>query len=436
MSYTRNAADHGTMRRFPVVSTDSELNDRITRICGKFNPAFVPVFLDSISSALDYVRFELPEFQLIHFSDTAIDALDLMSEINEDPWLHYGGIIGVHSQKDAKQIEEIPRHANIITMIPRAEFVETLFRVLYILSQNRQILFQREIQTDLVGTVSGSFEMDNDPYNARTYASLISNFLFNRNYLDIDMRDRLNVSLFELIMNAIEHGNCGISYDEKTEFIKQHGDILPLIRERCRDPKIGNRLVKILYHIEDERSAFTIEDKGDGFDWRARLNDESVSLESHGYGIRMTRHYIQDLTYNDKGNVASFQVPHQKEANARPQIFADQETLVVGDGEVVFTEGEESDDLCYIVSGKLDVLSGGHLVATLTPDDLFLGEMSFLLGNRRSATVISRGESTLVRVTKNAFVSGIRRQPQYGIFLARLLAHRLSRLNRQVAMWS
>ena len=85
MSYTRNASDHGTMRRFPVVSTDSELNDRITRICGKFNPAFVPVFLDSISSALDYVRFELPEFQLIHFSDTAIDALDLMSEINEDP---------------------------------------------------------------------------------------------------------------------------------------------------------------------------------------------------------------------------------------------------------------------------------------------------------------------------------------------------------------
>ena len=422
-----------TMRRFSVVSTDLELNDRIARICSKFHSAFTPVFLDSVSTALDYVRFELPEFQVIHFSDQSINAFDLVTKINEDPWLHYGGIIGVHSHKDAKRIEALPRRTNIVAMIRRGEFVETFFRVLYILLRNRQILFQRGIQTNLIGTISSSFEMDNDPYNARIYASLISNFLFNSNYLDIDMRDRLHVSLFEMIMNAIEHGNCGISYDEKTEFLRQYGNILPLIRKKCRDPKIGNRRVKITYTINNEHSSFMIEDKGDGFDWRARFSDKRVNLEAHGYGIRMTRHYIQNLTYNDKGNAVSFQVSHQKEANTRPQIFADQETVVIGDGDVAFTEGEESNDLYYIVSGKLDVFSGNHMIATLTPDDIFLGEMSFLLGNRRSATVISRGESTLVRVTKNAFVTGIRRQPQYGIFLARLLAQRLSRLNRQVA---
>lgn len=421
------------MRRFPVVSTDPELNDRIARICDKFDSTFAPVFIDSVAGALEYVRFELPEFQIVHFSDQNIDGFDLVNKINEDPWLHYGGIIGVHSRKDAKRIEELPRRTNIVTMIRRGEFVETFFRVLYILFQNRQILFQRDMQMDLIGTISGSFEMDNDPYNARTYASLISNFLFNSNYLDLEMRDRLHVSLFEMVMNAIEHGNCGISYDEKTEFLKQHGDIIPLIREKCQDTEIGNRRVRITYTIEGEYSSFIIEDEGDGFDWRSRLSDESVNLEAHGHGIRMTRHYIQHLTYNDKGNVVSFQVPHQKEANARPQIFADQETVVVHDGTAAFTEGDESNDLYYIVSGKLDVLSGDQLVATLTPDDIFLGEMSFLLGNRRSATVISRGESTLVRVTKNAFVTGIRRQPQYGIFLARLLAQRLSRLNQQVA---
>ena len=69
-------------------------------------------------------------------------------------------------------------------------------------------------------------------------------------------------------------------------------------------------------------------------------------------------------------------------------------------------------------------------VATLTPDDIFLGEMSFLLGNRRSATVVARGDVRLVKVTKNAFVTGIQKQPHYGIFLARLLAQRLSRLNQ------
>jgi CRP-like cAMP-binding protein len=64
---------------------------------------------------------------------------------------------------------------------------------------------------------------------------------------------------------------------------------------------------------------------------------------------------------------------------------------------------------------------------------MFLGEMSFLLNDRRSATVISRGESSLIRISKNSFVNAIKENPHYGIFLARLLAQRLSKLNARIA---
>ncbi len=424
------------MRPFPVISTDTELNDRVRKICAKFGDVFQPVFLDNLDDALEYVRYELPEFQLVHFSDVGVDGRKLIEGITEDPWLHYGGIIGVHSRKDKAIVDALPRETNVVTMIRRGEFVETFFRVLFILNQNRQILFQRDMQLDFLGTIHGSFEMDNDPYNARTYASLISNFLFNSNYIDIEMRDRLYVALFELIMNAIEHGNCGISYEEKNAYLNRTGDIVPLIREKCKDPEIRHRRVAVTYGITPERSSFQIEDEGEGFDWRSRLEDTDVSLELHGHGIRMTRHYIENLTYNDRGNVVTFEVGHKKEANARPGIFADQEILDFSDGETIFEEGDESNDLYYIVGGRLDIISADQRVATLTPDDIFLGEMSFLLGNRRSATVISRGASRLVRVTKNVFVGGIRRQPHYGIFLARLIAQRLSRLNKQVAAQS
>lgn len=421
------------MRRFPVVSTDRELNDRVTKICGKFGTVFQPVFLQTIDEALEYVRYELPEFQLVHFSDPSIDGKALIEAITEDPWLHYGGVIGVHSRRDATVVDSLPRETNVVTMIRRGEFVETFFRVLFILHQNRQILFQRDMQLDFLGTIRGSFEMDNDPYNARTYASLISNFLFNSNYIDIEMRDRLHVALFEMIMNAIEHGNCGITYEEKNEYLKEYGDIIPLIRNKCRQPAIKEKRVAVTYRITPELSKFKIEDEGNGFDWRSRVDDSTVNLEAHGHGIKMTKHYIQNLKYNDKGNAVTFDVPHKKQANARPGIFQDQETLLYGDEDIVFHEGDESNDLFYIVSGRLDIVAGGQQIATLTPDDIFLGEMSFLLGNRRSATVISRGNSELVRVTKNAFVTGIQNQPHYGIFLARLIAQRLSRLNKQVA---
>lgn len=424
------------MRRFPVVSTDEELNDRVAKICGKFEPVFQPEFLGTVEDALEYVRYELPEFQLLNFSDEQIDVMQLVGSTMTDPWLHYGGVIGVYARADRSKVESLPRETNVVTMIRRGEFVETFFRVLLILFQNRQILFQRDIQLDFLGEIQGSFEMDNDPYNARTYASLLANFLFNSNYLDLEMRDRVHVALFEMIMNAVEHGNCGITYEEKTAHLEANGDIIPLIREKCADPGIGEKRVSITYRIGEEHSEFTIADEGDGFDWRSRMDDESVNLAQHGHGIRMTNHYIQNLRYNEKGNEVSFEVPHQKRANATPGIFADQEVVSFDEGQIVFREGEESNDLFYIVSGKLEIFSTDQRVATLTPDDIFLGEMSFLLGNRRSATVRANGPVKLIRVTKNAFVNGIQRQPHYGIFLARLLAQRLSRLNRQVATQS
>jgi CRP-like cAMP-binding protein len=69
----------------------------------------------------------------------------------------------------------------------------------------------------------------------------------------------------------------------------------------------------------------------------------------------------------------------------------------------------------------------------LSPDDIFMGEMSFLLSNRRSATVVSKGKSTLFKISKQDFVNLIRDNPHYGIFLARLLAQRLARLNLRMS---
>ena len=73
------------------------------------------------------------------------------------------------------------------------------------------------------------------------------------------------------------------------------------------------------------------------------------------------------------------------------------------------------------------------MYTSLTPDDLFMGEMSFLLSNRRSATVVAKGTCTLIKISKQDFVNLIKENPHYGIFLARLLAQRLARLNARTA---
>jgi len=63
---------------------------------------------------------------------------------------------------------------------------------------------------------------------------------------------------------------------------------------------------------------------------------------------------------------------------------------------------------------------------------MFIGEMAFLLNDRRSATVMSIGGGKLIKVPKVSFLNLIRRNPHYGIFLSKLLAQRLLNSNKKI----
>ena len=420
------------MRSLAVISSDTELNDRIERVCTLFNGEFEPVFLNTESEALEFLKYELPEINILSYSDSRLDVSRILEAIKADQWLHYGGIIAVHNTRDRKACQSALKDCNLVATLSRAEFVQGFYRILGILRQNRQVIFQRDLQAFLMKSLSGSLVMDNDPLNVRIYANLISNYLFNTNYINSEMRDRVHVALHEMLMNAVEHGNCEISYEEKSAWLDSHGDILELIRVKLRDPEIRDKKVYFSYRISRERSAFTIRDEGTGFDWSRHVSkiDHSDNHGLHGRGIAMTGIYVNELKYNDIGNEVTFEIEHQQnESNMLPSIFMDHEEMVFEDGDYIFREGEASDNLYYIVSGTLDIQRDGRNVSRLTPDDLFLGEMSFLLANKRSATVVSHGTSVLVPVSKHSFVNIIKEQPHYGIFLARLLAHRLERMN-------
>ena len=422
------------MRKIPVVSSDSQLNEIIRLECARTEGELAPVFMSDRDEIIEFLKYELPEMKIFYFSDPSIDGLGILKEIQEDPWLHYGGIIGIHDNMDDKQLLEAMRDANIIAVLRKKEFISNLSRLLRIVRQNKQILFQRGIQQHLLKTISGAFVMDNDPLDITTYTNLITNYLYNANLIGRDEKEKLHVALLELLINAIEHGNCKIGFDEKTAWLEKNGDIMDLIREKNRDPAVKARKVYFSYTITPEKSRLTIKDEGEGFDWRARLSAKPDSPGLHGMGMKMADLYVRELSYNDKGNEVSFEIEHRKaESNAIPKIFERSEEVHFKDGDYVCSEGEETDVLYYIVSGTLYVYSKGKYVSSLTPDDLFMGEMAFLLSNKRSATVVAKGPCTLIKISKQDFVNLIKENPHYGIFLARLLAQRLARLNSRTA---
>jgi hypothetical protein len=97
------------MQKLAVLSSDSELNDRISLICEKFNHYFEPHFFNDAGPAIEFLKYELPEINILNFSDTKIDHGEVLNTIKEDPWLHYGGIILVHKGRDREEINEVTR---------------------------------------------------------------------------------------------------------------------------------------------------------------------------------------------------------------------------------------------------------------------------------------------------------------------------------------
>lgn len=418
------------MIKIPVISGDHTLNAFIKGQCQAMGSEYIPVFFHDKEEVIAYLKYELPEIKMIYFSDQTIEAQTVLDEIGKDPWLHYGGVIAIHDNLAEKELLESMGDQNVIAILRRSELERGFARLMKILKQNKQILFQRGIQQNLLKNIAGSFVMDNDPLDITTYSNLVTNYLFNANLINKETKEKLHVALLELLINAIEHGNCKIGYDEKTAWLESNRDIMDLIRQKNTDPAVRARKVYFNYTISPEFSRIVIRDEGDGFDWRTRLSAAEETPGLHGMGMRMASLYVQNLSYNDQGNEVSFEVMHQHNAsNTIPAIFDQAQERVFQDGQYICSEGEESDYLYYIVSGTLYVYSKGKLVSSLTPDDIFMGEMSFLLSNRRSATVVSKGTSVLIKISKQDFVNLIKDSPHYGIFLARLLAQRLARLN-------
>lgn len=115
----------------------------------------------------------------------------------------------------------------------------------------------------------------------------------------------IRTCLREVLINAIEHGNLGISFDEKTEAMRA-GNYMEFIQKRQREAFYGARAIKVAYSLNFKRIGFEIEDEGDGFDFKKILNldGEKLNEESytHGRGIMMTRKVFDVVKFNEKGN--------------------------------------------------------------------------------------------------------------------------------------
>ena len=100
-------------------------------------------------------------------------------------------------------------------------------------------------------------------------------------------------------------------------------------------------------------------------------------------------------------------------------------------GTEVLHEGGRTGHLYLLIEGRLEVVKGDTIVATITEPGAVLGEMSVLLDTPHTATVRAAQDSVIYEIDDAA--SFLRQQPAVSLMIARMLAQRLNVANTYLA---
>ena len=103
----------------------------------------------------------------------------------------------------------------------------------------------------------------------------------------------------------------------------------------------------------------------------------------------------------------------------------------VSPGDLVVHEGGRTGHLYVLIEGRLEVVKGDTVVASITEPGAVLGEMSVLLDMPHTATVRAASDSIIYEFSDAASV--LRETPEVALLIARMLAQRLNVANTYLA---
>ncbi len=180
-------------------------------------------------------------------------------------------------------------------------FAEEMLLSIVNTAVNDRLRFKK-LQTDLHQTKqtmgllkSASFDFQT-PDEARAIASLISNACTDP--------EKVVLGLTELMINAIEHGNLAITYEEKS-VLNASGEWEQEVEKRLAQAENTEKFARIQFNNhQHEGIQIIITDQGQGFDWQNYLDfAPDRAMDNHGRGIAMANKLsFNHIEYKGNGN--------------------------------------------------------------------------------------------------------------------------------------
>jgi len=131
---------------------------------------------------------------------------------------------------------------------------------------------------------------------------IIRQITFNlNNFLASDEHINIKIGIEEIMTNAIEHGNLGITSKEKEDTLA-NATWGKLVNERM-ESEGGEKLIMVSSELYRDRFTVDIEDEGEGFNWKALESVDPVTLmDMKGRGVFLVKVFFDEVNFNENGN--------------------------------------------------------------------------------------------------------------------------------------
>jgi anti-sigma regulatory factor (Ser/Thr protein kinase)/PAS domain-containing protein len=166
----------------------------------------------------------------------------------------------------------------------------------------KAILIPEDIFLKYIQTESSRFVIDNYLLTIEEISNRLVDYL--PKFMPTQSTREIRMGLREMLINAVEHGNLNISYEEKSKALAEDNYFL-FIRERQNQPEYQHKRIIVEYSLSPTKVIYRITDQGRGFDFKKayqKTRQPTEEIKAHGRGMMMALSVFDKVSYNKSGN--------------------------------------------------------------------------------------------------------------------------------------
>ncbi|PYV91797.1 MAG: hypothetical protein DMG05_06270 [Acidobacteria bacterium] len=265
----------------------------------KRSPGITAVYASQGSEVLGVIQEFAPDVILMALPRSNMNGLELFEEVrNEYPALPVV-LMAADGGDEGMVINALKSGA--ASYLPK----KTLRRDLAKTLQNVQVLARKERRKQrlrgYLTQTEASFVLSNDPTLIQPVVTYLQEGITRMRLCDEAGCVQVGIALHEALLNALFHGNLGVSSE-----LREMGEnlYLELAEQRRRQLPFRDRRIYVKARTSPSEAVYVVRDEGTGFDV-ASLPDSTdpanISKVS-GRGVLLIRTFMDEVTYNRTGN--------------------------------------------------------------------------------------------------------------------------------------